>query len=51
MLLIVGFPLGALLEIVRAGIANIVFAVVWGSIGYALLSRRGTEAEQPSRVR
>jgi hypothetical protein len=49
-LLIFGFPLGAFLENVRAGIENIVFAVVWGSIGYALLSRRGTEAEQPSRV-
>ena len=28
--LIVGFPLGALLETVRSGIENIVFAVVWG---------------------
>ena len=50
-LLIVGFPLGALLENVRAGIENIVFAVVWGLIGYVLLSRRSTVAEQPpSRV-
>jgi hypothetical protein len=50
-LLIVGFPLGALLETVRSGIENIVFAVVWGLIGYALLSLRGTVAEQqPSRV-
>ena len=49
--LIVGFPLGALLETVRSGIENIVFAVVWGLIGYALLSRRGTVAEQqPSRM-
>jgi hypothetical protein len=51
-LLIVGFPLGAFLETVRSGIENIVFAVVWGLIGYALLSRRETVAEQqPSRVR
>ena len=49
-LLIVGFPLGALLENVRAGIENIVFAIVWGLIGYALLSRRGAVVEQPSRV-
>jgi hypothetical protein len=50
-LLIAGFPLGAVLETVRAGIENIVFAIVWGLIGYALLSLRGTVAEQqPSRV-
>ena len=48
--LIVGFPLGAFLETVRSGIENIVFAIVWGLIGYALLSRRGAVAEQPSRV-
>jgi hypothetical protein len=50
-LLIVGFPLGAFLETVRSGIENIVFAAVWGLIGYVHLSRRGTVAEQqPSRV-
>jgi hypothetical protein len=50
-LLIVGFPLGAFLETVRSGIENIVFAIVWGLIGYALLSRRGMVGEQqPSRV-
>jgi hypothetical protein len=49
-LLIFDFPLGAFFENVRTRIENIVFAVVWGSIGYALLSRRGTEAEQPSPV-
>jgi hypothetical protein len=49
-LLIVGFPLGDILNNVAEGIENIVFAIVWGSIGYALLSRRGTVAEQPSRV-
>ena len=48
--LIVGFPLGAFLETVRSGIENIVFAIVWWLIGYALLSRRGAVAEQPSRV-
>jgi hypothetical protein len=42
--LIVGFPLGAFLETVRSGIENIVFAVVWGLIGYVLLSRRSTVA-------
>ncbi len=50
-LLIVGFPLGAVLEeIVAQGSENIVFAVVWGLIGYALISRRGSVAQQPSRV-
>ncbi len=50
-LLIVGFPLGAVLEeIVAQGSENIVFAVVWGLIGYALMSRRGSVAQQPSRV-
>jgi hypothetical protein len=49
-LLIAGFPLGAFLENVAEGIENIVLAIVWGLIGYALLSRRST-VEQPSRVR
>jgi hypothetical protein len=50
-LLIVGFPLGAVLEeVVAVGSENIVFAIVWGSVGYALLSRRDMVAEQPSRV-
>jgi hypothetical protein len=49
-LLIVGFPLGDILNSVAAGSEKIVFAIVWGSIGYALLSLRGTVAEQPSRV-
>jgi hypothetical protein len=50
-LLIVGFPLGDVLNGFREGIENIVLAIVWGLIGYALLSRRGTVAEQqPSRV-
>jgi hypothetical protein len=50
-LLIVGFPLGAVLEeVVTVGSENVVFAIVWGSVGYALLSRSDTVAEQPSRV-
>jgi hypothetical protein len=49
-LLIVGFPLGDFLNNVAAGSETIVFAIVWGLIGYALLSRSGTVAEQPSRV-
>jgi hypothetical protein len=48
-LLIVGLPLDELLD---WGVLSesIVFAIVWGLIGYALLSRRGTVEEQPSRV-
>jgi hypothetical protein len=49
-LLIVGFPLGDFLNNVAEGSENIVFAIVWGSIGYALLSRRVPVAAQPSRV-
>jgi hypothetical protein len=50
-LLIVGFPLGAVLEeVVAVGSENVVLAIVWGSVGYALLSRSDTVAEQPSRV-
>ena len=49
-LLIVGFPLGDFLNNVAVGSENLVFAIVWGLIGYALLSRRGVVAEQPSRV-
>jgi hypothetical protein len=48
-LLLLGFPLDDLLDL---GVLSesIVFAVVWGLIGYALLSRRGTVEGQPSRV-
>jgi hypothetical protein len=50
-LLIVGFPLGDILEgVVGVGSENIVLGIVWGSIGYALLSQSGTAAERPSRV-
>ncbi len=38
-LLIVGFLLGDFLENVAVGSENIVFTIVWGLIGYALLSR------------
>ncbi len=50
-LLIVGFPVGDFLDSVAEGVENIVLAIVRGSIGYALLSRRGMIVEQPSRVR
>jgi hypothetical protein len=49
-LLIVGFPLGDFLNNVAVGSENIVLATVWGLISSALLSLRGTVAEQPSRV-
>lgn len=50
-LLIVGFPLGAVLEeVVTVGTENMVFAIMWWSIGYGLLSRRHAVADQPSRV-
>jgi hypothetical protein len=44
-LLIVGFPVGDLLDNVAAGSEAIVFGIVWGAIGYALLSIRGTSTE------
>ena len=50
-LLIVGFPLGDVLdEIVASGSEGIVFGIVWGLVGYALLSLRGAIAEQSLRV-
>ena len=50
-LLIVGFPLGDVADaVVGEGSEGIVFAILWGLIGYALLSLRGTVAGQPSRV-
>jgi len=50
-LLIIGFPLGDVLdEIVARGSEAIVFGILWGLVGYALLSLRGTVAVQPSRV-
>jgi hypothetical protein len=49
-LLIVGFPLGDVVEDFASGSEALVFAILWGLIGYALLSLRGTVAGQPSRV-
>jgi hypothetical protein len=50
-LLIVGFPLGDVVnDVVGEGSEGIVFAILWGLIGYALLTLRGTVAGQPSRV-
>jgi hypothetical protein len=50
-LLIVGFPLGDVVDaVVGEGSEGIVFAILWGSIGYVLLSVRGTVTSQPSRV-
>ena len=48
-LLIVGFPL-SLASYVALSLGGIVLGIVWGLIGYALLSLRGTVEEQPSRV-
>jgi hypothetical protein len=45
-LLIVGFPL----SVAFSAAPGIVLGIVWGLIGYALLSLRGTVEEQPSRV-
>jgi len=45
-LLIVGFPVGGFLDgVVAVGSEAIVFGIVWGLIGHALLSVRGTVAK------
>ena len=53
-LIIVGFPLGVpprrCLERPHKGGEAIVFAIVWGLVGWALLSRSGTLEERASRV-
>jgi hypothetical protein len=49
-LLIVGFPLSLASEVAFSAAGGIVLGIVWGLIGYALLSLRGTVEEQPSRV-
>jgi hypothetical protein len=50
-LLIVGFPLGDVLdEIVASGSEGIVFGIVWGLVGYALLSSSRALDQQPTRV-
>jgi hypothetical protein len=37
-------------EMAFSAAGGIVLGIVWGLIGYALLSLRGTVEEQPSRV-
>jgi hypothetical protein len=49
-LIIVGFPLGDFSNALIRGGEAIVFAIVWGLVGFALLSRRGMVEEQSSRV-
>jgi hypothetical protein len=50
-LLIVGFPLGDVLDnSVASGSEGIVFGILWGLVGYGLLSLRDTVAEQPPRL-
>jgi hypothetical protein len=49
-LIIVGFPLGDFSNAFKRGGEAIVFAIVWGLVGWALLSRSGTLEEQASRV-
>jgi hypothetical protein len=45
-LLIVAFPLGDLSNAIVSGGEGILLGILWGSVGYALLSLRGTVAEQ-----
>ena len=49
-LLIVGFPLSLASAVAFSTAGGIVLGIVWGLIGYALLSLRGTVEEQPSHV-
>ena len=49
-LIIVGFPLGDVSNALIRGGEAIVFAIVWGLVGWALLSRSGSLEEQASRV-
>ena len=50
-LLIVGFPLGDIMdEIVARGSEGIVFGIVWGLVGYALLSSGRTPDRRFVRV-
>ena len=50
-LLIVGFPLGDVLDgIVARGSEAIVLGILWGLVGYALLSSSRVPDQQPSRV-
>jgi hypothetical protein len=50
LLLIVAFPLGDLSHAVLLGGEGFLLGILWGLVGYTLLSRSGTVAEQPSRV-
>jgi hypothetical protein len=50
-LLIVGFPLGDVLDsIVARGSEGIVLGILWGLVGYALLSSSSAPDQQPVRV-
>jgi hypothetical protein len=50
-LLMVGFPLGDVLDgIVARGSEAIVLGILWGLVGYALLSSSRVPNQQPSRV-
>jgi hypothetical protein len=49
-LLIIAFPLGDLSNAILEGSEGILLGLLWGVVGYALLSRSGTVAQQPSRV-
>jgi Co/Zn/Cd efflux system component len=50
MVLIVAFPLGNVSNAVLEGSEGILLGILWGLVGFALLSQSGTVAEQPSRV-
>ena len=49
-LLIVAFPLGDVSNAILEGSEGILLGILWGAVGYALLSRSETVVEQPSRV-
>jgi hypothetical protein len=49
-LLIIAFPLGDLSNAILRGSEGILLGILWGVVGYSLLSRSGTVAEQPSHV-
>ena len=49
-LLIIAYPLGDLSNEVLTGSEGILLGMLWGAVGYALLTRSGTVADQPSRL-
>jgi hypothetical protein len=49
-LLIIAFPLDDLSNAILRGSEGILLGILWGVVGYSLLSRSGTVAEQPSHV-